>query len=606
MNKKQLLMDKNSTQYPNIPNLAITTTNLFFTSYTGEKKICKISSINNYKEIKVIKKVKNTSFNEPIIFNKKKKESSIKTIRYINNDTGKTRHFTPVAQEWFNSIYTYNKNYIKSLPTADKKVLKLLKSYFNFFVNNKKLKTKRIANRYRKLSSNKVFVGKGDLKHTNEKVIITSYIYNAEQLYLKSWTIRLAEILFSPKKKLKKYILIDTINWKEVIVYNRHHTLKEFLNYPDHPTRDINFPDHPTWHKNVCFRLFWKKYLKLIGHNKLVKEEKAAKKKLNGKKKKNYISIKDKAKSTFLQSFSVNKDPNNICENFFGHPLLQLVENKENTEKLLKFENDISSIKNLYDNFDRYMAIAKDSYEKIFRRFAYLLMINNVKFEKPFIRKLAYLVKNIYNKEVEFNLVNLYKMHLNSDIYTQSVSLKLRNRDNKLFKVLTRSLTKAKLPNVSRLSEKFYKDNKDEYLINKIRNSYINSMFSNNTSVDPLNSLLLGFFPSTNNLKIEVKKKSSIIKRSVSLYKYILRTLKHVKLAGVRVEAKGRLTRRFTAARSVFKVKWKGGLKNVDSSFKGLSAIMLRGDRKSNVEYSIVNSKNRNGAFGVKGWIGTK
>jgi hypothetical protein len=77
-------------------------------------------------------------------------------------------------------------------------------------------------------------------------------------------------------------------------------------------------------------------------------------------------------------------------------------------------------------------------------------------------------------------------------------------------------------------------------------------------------------------------------------------------LAGVRVEAKGRLTRRFTAARSVFKVKWKGGLKNVDSSFKGLSAIMLRGDRKSNVEYSIVNSKNRNGAFGVKGWIGTK
>ena len=77
-------------------------------------------------------------------------------------------------------------------------------------------------------------------------------------------------------------------------------------------------------------------------------------------------------------------------------------------------------------------------------------------------------------------------------------------------------------------------------------------------------------------------------------------------MAGVRIEAKGRLTRRFTAARSVFKVKWKGGLKNVDSSFKGLSAIMLRGDRKSNVEYSIVNSKNRNGAFGVKGWIGTK
>ena len=33
-------------------------------------------------------------------------------------------------------------------------------------------------------------------------------------------------------------------------------------------------------------------------------------------------------------------------------------------------------------------------------------------------------------------------------------------------------------------------------------------------------------------------------------------------MRGIRVEAKGRLTRRFTASRSVFKMKWKGGLKN--------------------------------------------
>jgi len=72
-------------------------------------------------------------------------------------------------------------------------------------------------------------------------------------------------------------------------------------------------------------------------------------------------------------------------------------------------------------------------------------------------------------------------------------------------------------------------------------------------------------------------------------------------LAGVRVEAKGRLTKRFTASRSVFKMKYKGGLKNVDSSFKGIPAVMLRGIVKSNVQYSLLNSKNRNGAYGVKG-----
>jgi hypothetical protein len=33
---------------------------------------------------------------------------------------------------------------------------------------------------------------------------------------------------------------------------------------------------------------------------------------------------------------------------------------------------------------------------------------------------------------------------------------------------------------------------------------------------------------------------------------------------------------------------------------------MLRGDRKSNVQYSILSSKNRNGAFGIKSWVSSK
>ena len=100
--------------------------------------------------------------------------------------------------------------------------------------------------------------------------------------------------------------------------------------------------------------------------------------------------------------------------------------------------------------------------------------------------------------------------------------------------------------------------------------------------------------------------RSSNINRSVSLENYVLRSLKHVNLRGIRVEAKGRLTRRFTASRSVLKTKWKGGLKNVDSSFRGLSTIMLRGIVKSNLQYSAINSKNRNGAYGVKGWVSSK
>jgi hypothetical protein len=109
------------------------------------------------------------------------------------------------------------------------------------------------------------------------------------------------------------------------------------------------------------------------------------------------------------------------------------------------------------------------------------------------------------------------------------------------------------LPNVSRLGEKFHKSNKNEFLINKIRNNYINNMFKNDiTNIDPLNKLLLDFFPSTNNLEIETN--SSEDKYTISLRNYVFSHLKHSKLGGIRLEAKGRLSRRYTASRSVFKL----------------------------------------------------
>jgi hypothetical protein len=150
-------------------------------------------------------------------------------------------------------------------------------------------------------------------------------------------------------------------------------------------------------------------------------------------------------------------------------------------------------------------------------------------------------------------------MHLNSDIYTQAVSLKLRNRDNKLYRVLKASLRKIKLPIISKIDEKQKKPNRDEFLVNKIRNNIISTMFINNKKKnninDRLENLLLEFFPSADDLEINIIKRSSIRKRAISLKSYILRSIKHLKLRGIRIEAKGRLTRRFTASRSVFKMK---------------------------------------------------
>jgi hypothetical protein len=66
------------------------------------------------------------------------------------------------------------------------------------------------------------------------------------------------------------------------------------------------------------------------------------------------------------------------------------------------------------------------------------------------------------------------------------------------------------------------------------------------------------------------------------------------------------LTKRYRADRAIQFLKWKGGLKNVDSSFKGLSTVSFRGNTNSNVSYSLTRSKRRIGSFAIKGWIAGK
>jgi hypothetical protein len=479
----------------------------------------------------------------------------IKPLTYIRSDTGKTRHFTPAAQEWFNSIYAYNKNYIKSLSIADKNLMNLLKSYFNGQIKHKllKIKTKPMARRFRRLSAKRVFIGKGELKHISSRVVITFYVYNAEGMFLSHKVMKLRNGLYFPKRRLEKKVTKDS-EGKIIITYNRLFTLLEYLglrqHYEGYLSYMINTVNKLTSQLNVTNK-YYNNLTSLVQENILSKEER------------------------LLLFNKINK---------------------------IYFSN--------YPDFNVYLRIAKEEYRKNLYLNLKLLQYNKVKFTITFISKLLSLVKKIYNKKVEFNIVNLKKMHLNSDIYTQAVSLKLRNRDNKLYRVLKASLRKIKLPIISKIDEKQKKPNRDEFLVNKIRNNIISTMFINNKKKnninDRLENLLLEFFPSADDLEINIIKRSSIRKRAISLKSYILRSIKHLKLRGIRIEAKGRLTRRFTASRSVFKMKWKGGLKNVESSFRGLSAIMLRGIVKSNIQYSTISSKNRNGAFGVKGWVSSK
>ena len=221
--------------------------------------------------------------------------------------------------------------------------------------------------------------------------------------------------------------------------------------------------------------------------------------------------------------------------------------------------------------------------EMLYIYYKQILYFNKSKFDNTYLDKLSNLIRKIYNKKIEFNIVSLKYFYLNSDIFSESLAIKLRIRKNRLLNVLKRSLRKVKIA-------KFSKYGEGNLHLPKIINAF------RNLNNDPLNRLLYKLY-FANNERVFLNRPEK------HLEKYVLNSFNHKAITGVRLEAAGRLSRRITASRSVFKVKYKGSLKNIDSSYKGLPTPILRGNLKTNLQYSVMHSKTRIGAFGLKGWV---
>ena len=102
-----------------------------------------------------------------------------------NNYIGKSRHFSPLNNEWFNSIYTFSTNLPKILPALNKILLRIVKSYFNFYSRKleNNIKSRRLRIKAKRLSINKILTSKPQLKHTSDQIIITIYTYNRQKIY---------------------------------------------------------------------------------------------------------------------------------------------------------------------------------------------------------------------------------------------------------------------------------------------------------------------------------------------------------------------------------------------------------------------------------------
>jgi hypothetical protein len=343
--------------------------------------------------------------------------------------------------------------------------MNLIKSFFNLFNKKleRKLRTKRLLLRFRRLSSNRIYLSNGEFKHTNNNVLVNIYIFNRQ--------------IHNILSKLKN-------------IY-----LKKFLR-----RKSIN--------KNII-------------------------KKLNLINKKGLDYIKE-----------INKDKYLLIN------ILDIVE-KNKKYKINTFKSLSYYTESFYKN------VLSLTMKKLRLYFLYkqLIYLNRSKLNYTFLHILKKHLENIYNKNVEFNLINLNRFYLNSDILFESVKLKLTRNKRKMRKI-----------------------------INKIKNK-----------VEVLEKGI--FLKSTSKINSELKN----LNNKESLNKIIFNNLKYKHVTGFRLETKGRLTKRYTASRSLSKLKYKGNLLNLDSSFKGISSVILKGNLESNLQYTKLSSKTRIGSFGIKG-----
>ena len=215
---------------------------------------------------------------------------------------------------------------------------------------------------------------------------------------------------------------------------------------------------------------------------------------------------------------------------------------------------------------------------KFYVYYKQLLYINQSKFTKTYLQGLTNLLKKIYKKNIQFNIIDLKHIYLNSDIMIQSLILKIRRNKNRLLRY-TKSLG-AKI---------------------KINKKPLNSKYKNLLDLDSLSFRNELNIKNTNDLLYKLFVQNNT--KSKHLKNVVLDFIKYKSVSGWRIQAAGRLTKRYTAARALTKVRYNGNLENINSSTNGYPSVILRGKVRPNLQYTQLNSKSRIGSYGIKGWL---
>nr|QVV23907.1 ribosomal protein S3 [Trichoderma cornu-damae] len=453
-------------------------------------------------------------------------------LRKKIGDIGKTKYLPSFSKEWKNTIYGYNKNMLKNIPANDVNINKIIQSYFNLYFKDHKYigSRKFILLRRRRTFLRKIYVSNAEIKHTNNKAIITLFTVNREKKILKRKYLKINKKI--SQNLIRRYFLLYNNNVSKIYdIINKH---KDGYNF-----------------------------LSIDGGYKITK--------------KGFLKYR------------------------------------------LKYLNKFIKLKHLYLRKIWSVIISKywRTHLKFLRKYDLMYSLNQYKFNKlTFLPKLSNILNKIIGKKIEYNIINLKSIAYNTDLFTNALALKLKKKKMNYIKSMFSILNRAYLPKINTIKERtlvkgqknidLYLDKyKDLNIISNLNNINLDKLLNeihNTTYTDKISDKKFTVGLPTTAAAVKAKAKAN----NKKIHNLIYNSIGYKNMGGIRLEVKGRLTKRYRADRSIYSLKWKGGLKNVDSSFKRLSSVLFRGNSKSNMTYTLSKSKRRIGAFAVKGWISGK
>jgi hypothetical protein len=164
------------------------------------------------------------------------------------------------------------------------------------------------------------------------------------------------------------------------------------------------------------------------------------------------------------------------------------------------------------------------------------------------------------NKKIEYNIINLKSIVYSPEIFTKAISLKLKKKKIRLHKYMGYVLGNVRISkdyNVI-LRKNFFKVNKDQYMnknsfLNKYKNLVLINFLKDKGFLRLVpNRHIRSNIMKTPHFEAYQLKQAAQLKRLSDL---VFNKIKYKKLAGVRVQVKGRLTKRYRADRAVKRLR---------------------------------------------------